>query len=307
MKVLIGVDGSAGSFEAVRQVGMLLSAERDEIGLFCAPPGVRLDRHVDDEPALLQSARQAIADSVFQRAKEHLPQRLQDRVETIVGRQAARQGLVVAAETWRADMIAVGARGIGPVQKLLMGSVSTSVARSSKIPVFVARPRPADQEHDPWRILFAWHGSDTSEAAGVLLSRFAWSEETSGAAVHVVESLMAGNVPDWLQQQARDAESEAMAQAWVREHEDVKRTQLESLEAYCRKLAPPMNRFEVAVLEGHASVRLLEAIAERRANLVVVGAAGKSTLQRLLLGSTSATLLDQAPCSVLIVPQPQQP
>ena len=40
MKVLVAVDGSAGSFEAVDQMGRVLG-ERDEIALYCSPPGVR--------------------------------------------------------------------------------------------------------------------------------------------------------------------------------------------------------------------------------------------------------------------------
>ena len=42
MKVFIAVDGSVGSFEAIDQMGRVLSGDKDEVALYCSPPDVRL-------------------------------------------------------------------------------------------------------------------------------------------------------------------------------------------------------------------------------------------------------------------------
>jgi nucleotide-binding universal stress UspA family protein len=53
--------------------------------------------------------------------------------------------------------------------------------------------------------------------------------------------------------------------------------------------------------DGSAADGLLDAIADAKAELVVVGSRGNTGLTRLLLGSVARTVLYQARCSVLIV------
>ena len=72
MKVLFAIDGSANAFEAVSQVGQLLAAGRDEVALYCSPPEFRLQAS-GVSPEMLSRARQALADSVVEEARERLP------------------------------------------------------------------------------------------------------------------------------------------------------------------------------------------------------------------------------------------
>ncbi len=137
MKVLVAVDGSAGSFEAVDQLGKLLSAGADEMALFYTPPGVRVSQPRDVD--LQTRAREALAQTIFDEARKHLPAALQPAVRTIVGTQDPRVGIVQAAEKWGAELIAVGARGLGLLERLLLGSVSRAVVNASKVPIWVAR------------------------------------------------------------------------------------------------------------------------------------------------------------------------
>ena len=81
MKVLFAIDGSAHAFEAVSQVGQLLTAGRDEVALYCSPPEFRLQAS-GVSPEMLARARQALADSVFEEARERLPAVLQAGVHT---------------------------------------------------------------------------------------------------------------------------------------------------------------------------------------------------------------------------------
>ena len=54
------------------------------------------------------------------------------------GTQAEREAMILdLAEEIDADPIAVGSRGIGPIKRLALGSVSTKVVRAARDPVLV--------------------------------------------------------------------------------------------------------------------------------------------------------------------------
>ena len=55
------------------------------------------------------------------------------------------------------------------------------------------------------------------------------------------------------------------------------------------------------VTEGEAASRICETAAEIDADMIILGTRGHGPLRRLLSGSVSRSVLDQAPCSVLIV------
>jgi nucleotide-binding universal stress UspA family protein len=304
MKVLMAVDGSADGFEAVRQAGRLLSPLRDQIALYFTPPQVR-DPHV--EPKMLERARQALADAVFNEARSHLPAELHMGVVTILGVKPPRTGVLLAAEEWKADMIVVGARGAGPMDTLLLGSVSQSVVHGSHVPVLVVRAMPGRAADQPLRVLLAYDSSPTSQQAAVVLNHLTFPSGTVGRAMTVIESMLVGTVPKWLEERARSADADAMAQAWVREHEADKQHQQEELTRYCGTLPVPFHSAQPIVAEGYPADQILRTIAAESIDLVVVGALGKNALTRLLLGSTSQKVLDHAPCSVLVVRQHPAP
>lgn len=298
MKVLMAVDGSADGFEAVRQAGRLLSPLRDQIALYFTPPQVR-DPHV--EPRMLERARQALADAVFDEARAHLPAEPHMGVVTILGVKPPRTGVLLAAEEWKADMIVVGARGAGPMDMLLLGSVSQSVVHGSHVPVLVVRARPSRPADQPLRVLLACDGSPTSRQAADVLNHFTFPNGTVGRVITVIESMLVGTVPKWLEERARSADADAMAQAWVREHEADKQHQQEELTRYCSTLPTSFQTAQPIVAEGYPADQILKTITAESVDLVVVGALGKNALTRLLMGSTSQKVLDHAPCSVLVV------
>src|SRR5262245_55922442 len=141
MKVLVGIDGSAGALEAARQAGQLLSAPADTIGLYYSPPTitVRSSAPAAAGSEVLDHARRALSSAVFQQATAELPLALRGTVHEIVGTQDPRQGILSAVEDWRADLIVVGASGLGPLRRLMVGSVSGTVARTAHVPVLLVR------------------------------------------------------------------------------------------------------------------------------------------------------------------------
>lgn len=303
MKALIAVDGSSGSFEAVRQAGQLLQSGRDLAALFYAPPGINLDSD-QAEPAVLERARSLLATAVFDEARQNLPEALRASAETIIGDLPAKQGIIDAASSSNADLIALGARGLGPIERLLLGSVSSSVVYSSRVPVLVARPRPSDRTSQPPRVLLACESTASDAHLANVVKQLHWPSGTHGLTVSIVQSMFAGHVPKWLEDRARSEEVEAMARAWVAEHDaeiHTKRTEIASFNA---TLPEPFQKSTPIVVEGHPADQILSVIAAQHVDLVVMGARTTSTMSRLVLGSTSETVLSHAPCSVLIVRKP---
>ncbi len=218
MRVLIAVDGSDGSFEAIRQIAPLLKEDRDEVAVYCYPPQVRV-RSARAAPDMVDSARQALAETVFAEARRRLGTNLAVKAETIVGHQDPKRGINLAAQQWGAELIVLGARGLNVFERLLLGSVSRAVVHASQIPVWVAQA--ADRRAEPSAASavgqrIAGCPAAASRAAG----RLAWPESTSFTVMTVIASIFAGHVPQWLEQQARGPDVEAMVQAWSREHDE---------------------------------------------------------------------------------------
>jgi len=299
MKVLFAVDGSSGSCEAVRQVGALLTPQNDTAAFYFAPPDI-IVRHAAAAEETRERARQAIADAVFDEARKSLPPTMVAASTTILAEHTAAEGILIEAKNCSADLITLGAQGLSAWEQLLLGSVSQAVAHNSTLPVCVVRPRPAERAGRPLHVLYAYDGSAGSAAALATAERLTFPADTQVVALAVVESISAGTMPTWLMQKARDADAEAMADAWTREHEEDKRQARDQLAEHMSKQPAPWSGAESIVAEGHAAEQIIRAVREREIDLVVLGSHGKGMLERLLIGSTSSKVLAGAPCSVLL-------
>jgi len=305
MKVLIGVDGSENGFAAVRQAGRLLAAGKDQVAFYYSPPEIRVKAKGSAQTNAAGRARDVLVRGVFDQSCTYLPEPLQANVHEIVGTQHPRHGLIVAAEEWRADMIVVGARGVSRMEKLMLGSVSDSVVQTSHVPVLVVRQNSAAQSAD--HALLCVDGSAASREAGSFLKNLSWQSDSVGQLLYVMESMFAGEIPEWLAEKARDEEVEKMAHAWIAEHDAERAERRKELVTYSQELPAPFHGQEPIVAEGPPAEQIVKAAEESKSNLVVLGARGLGVWKRLLMGSTSHKVLLHAPCSVLVVRQHEQP
>lgn len=303
MHVLIGVDGSRGSFAALESVAAWLGG-RDEITLYYAPPEIRIESAAD--PRLVQRARDAVVSAVLDEAKARLPESVRGNVKSIIGTQKPARGLLLAADQLRADLIVVGARGERSLASLVLGSASREIVYGAKVPVLIVRESPHRAAGGP-RVLIAHDGSPVAGQIAGVLSRFTWPATTSASVLGVVEPILVGDVPDWLARKVRSPEIESMTKIWDQERVAEQQTRQNELQVYCRQLPPPLDRASVLVEEGNAADHILAAADSQRADLLVIGARGEGAWERLLLGSTAARLVGQAPCSVLVVHRYEAP
>jgi nucleotide-binding universal stress UspA family protein len=75
----------------------------------------------------------------------------------------------------------------------------------------------------------------------------------------------------------------------------------DQLDRLAERLAGPDRTVRVAVVEGRPASEIIVAANRLHADLIVMGARGISAIERLLIGSVSAEVVDHAHCPVLVV------
>lgn len=136
-RVVVGADGSNTSDETVRMLGHLLDAEHCEIEVISVVPyqfpvvAPILAGSAGPEEKLLARAETEFvrqANGLVQSASEIFRER-GFKTTMRVERGSATAVLLDEVRETKADLICVGSRGLGPIRRTLLGSVSDQVAR----------------------------------------------------------------------------------------------------------------------------------------------------------------------------------
>lgn len=300
MKILVGADGSDGSWEALRQATSLASAEQDRIVLYYAPPRVIVATRKSTPHDSTEHVRLSLANALFDEARRRLPARLASGLEAILGTGDPREELKRIADDREVDLIAVGARGLGPIRSLLLGSVSLALARHARQAVLIARPKPARTDA-AFRVLLPLDRIPPSAAMIELLRELSWPAECRARLMHVVESLFTAELPPWLVAQADYANTEQVAQAYHQEMEAVKQQQLVALTSLRAQLPAAFAAETPLVAEGYPAEQILQVATSEDADLLIMGRRDMSGFERFMLGSTAERVAMHAPCSILLV------
>ena len=157
-QVLVGVDGSPESSEAVRQAALLATSGGALTVLAAwdlAPPIVTPMTILPAYDAEQEAARSAAEDAV-QAARQLLP-----TARTIVVRDFAAQALIDEIERARSTLVVVGSHGQARTVGILTGSTATKLLHDAPCSVFLTRP----MKEVPRRIAVGVDGSPESAAA----------------------------------------------------------------------------------------------------------------------------------------------
>ena len=157
-RVLVGVDGSPESSEAVRQAALLATSGGALTVLAAwdlAPPVVTPMTILPAYDAEQEAARSA-AEAAVQTARQLLP-----TARTIVVRDFAAQALIDEIERAPSTLVVVGSHGQPRTVGILTGSTATKLLHDAPCSVFLARP----MKDVPRRIAVGVDGSPESAAA----------------------------------------------------------------------------------------------------------------------------------------------
>jgi nucleotide-binding universal stress UspA family protein len=213
-------------------------------------------------------------------------------VESQVLEGDPRERIVEAAREWKADLLVVGARGLGNLAGALLGSVSTAVVRRARCPVLVIKGRLSELR----RAVVAVDGSKESLAAARFLAALLLPRRMA------VRLLAVLDLPPAM------APAGGLAPGVLTTPEELFGERRATLEGVLSRVAAGLrtiaNEVECSVVVGRSAAEIVSAANEPGVGLVVVGARGLGRVRRWLLGSVSERVLLHAECPVLVVPLP---
>jgi nucleotide-binding universal stress UspA family protein len=271
MRVLLATDGSIDSRRATRWLREFTLPSGTAVLVLTVATLTDPPRDSQSMAELRQKLRlraRRTADTAAKTLRRRWP-----KIETLVIEGDPRVGIVHVAEERRADMIVVGARGLGAVKRFLVGSTSLAVARYAPCPVAIVRGRPKKAT----RVLVAVDGSAASRAAVRFLSIFELVREAHVGVLHVL--------PKTARSRRRAPHAEA--------------TRL--LGRMAARLEDATYPVERLLAEGDPAREIARVANKSNADLVVLGARGLRTIGRLLLGSVSETVLHHLGRPLVIV------
>lgn len=87
----------------------------------------------------------------------------------------------------------------------------------------------------------------------------------------------------------------------IRESQELREAEAAELESRARAVAAEYGvRIKFETVAGHAALAILSRAREGGFDLIAIGRSGRSGLWGMLLGSTTARVVDQAACDVLV-------
>lgn len=210
--------------------------------------------------------------------------RLELHVESAAGSVPDR--ILRTAESVDAGLLVLGARGVGLLPRLVLGTTSRRLMRRTHRPLLVVR----QTAHRPYRrALVAVDLSPRARIALTLARRVAPSARLVILTVFQVPfegKLRFAGVDDATVEHYR-------GQARMRA--------VQALHGIAAGQGLRPQDYEALIIEGDASQRIVEQEQERDCDLVVLGKHGRSVAEDLLLGSVTQHVLAEASVDVLVV------
>lgn len=218
-----------------------------------------------------------------------------------------RESLINEANSWKADVIMLGAHGHRESKELLFGSVPEYALSHARCSVEILKaPKPAvliaeierKQPLEDNRYLVALDDSASGEAVLSEIMARKWPARSFFKIVSVVEPLpfkaYSGLGPE---QGARDYEN-LVSKTIEAEQLAAKKVVTTAVAMLQEKLPDAFVSGEV--LEGYARDRILSCAHEWPANIIIIGANGRSG-SKSVPGRVARATTIHAPCSVLVV------
>jgi nucleotide-binding universal stress UspA family protein len=278
-RLLVGLDGRDGGHDALELSRVLASESGGTVVATTVLSGGSLSM----ERALLTEKEAQEAEPIFEKARAKVGD---FGMETRVFGGGSPAGILTElVEREELDAIVVGSPHRGTIGKVLIGNVASSLLNGAPCDVFVAPKGYSDEKHGSLRtITVAYEGTPEAKAA---LQR---AEELARLSNATIKVLTVVSPPVVVAVPGGGYAPQSPA--------DPNRVINEAVHSIDSKLGAEGRR-----LDGSPAERIAEAC-EQGVDLLVTGSRGYGPMTRVLLGSVSRKLINEAPCPVLVVPRP---
>jgi nucleotide-binding universal stress UspA family protein len=285
MRVLVAIDGSSQAWEALQMVRalspseeiVLVHASEPPVNMVAVGSEVFVPYSIDLEKTMNEQGEKLLAEGA-----SRLPQGVPVTRRLVTG--SAADVILSAAEKEQVELAIVGARGLGRMRELVLGSVSHRVLYHATCPVMVVHGAAKTSVR---RVLAPVQGEDDVERLVHFLKKVPFPASLEIRVLHVVPVAD----PLW-PLDALTADKHAK--------EEIERTATLA-QAGAGALSALGHKAAGATGLGASSESILREAESFGADLVLMGARGRSAVSRFLLGSVSHSVLHQAECPVLIL------
>lgn len=290
--ILVATDLSPGSDEALRQAAVVAAGTAAHVTVCHVFPSP-----ISASPYFQRKTGPAVGEASALRARafELLAQQIAAttpklNAEIIAEEGTPYAGIVRCAEALHADWIVVGSTGTTALPGLHLGSVAEQVARHAHCSVLVARPSA------PSGVVLA--ATDLSDPSLPAVAAAAAEAVRRNARLHVTHAVDFDSLR---------VSFEEMLIGALEPHSNWN-LDTEVRERVTQELRAGLDRCGATgiaeVTRGPAATAVVRYAEEHRAELLVVGARGRTGLLRVALGSVAKRILATASCSVLVVRPP---
>lgn len=305
MRTLIATDGSKEATVAVHTASRLLRKSRNELEVLCAAP----ELYRRSEPAAGRESKRAKvrekyrrlmakqADSVLENANRIL---LENGYEPKLLSEIGSPVDVILKLSEEHDVTVIGAPSPYHATRAGLGSVASRVVEHAANSVLVAREVTGS---DTLRVLVGVDGSLASYHALNSMAAYFEIGEAEITLIHVKETpwIHLGLDREWLDQ----AEMRDEANPTVQFEEELQREAEEVFERAQAMLAKYDYSVLTQIQEGNPATEILGEAESGQYDLIVLGASDAMDSKHCMLGSVSAKVAWQAPCSVAVVKVPR--
>jgi nucleotide-binding universal stress UspA family protein len=276
--IIVGVDGRAGGRDALALAAIINRSGAGTLLAVHAYPYDYFTRRADDTEmeSIMHNGAMGTLDHELKLADVHA-------IPIAVPDGSPARALHLAAARARAALIVVGSAHRGPLGRVLAGDVTTGTLHGAPCPVLVAPAAYALRSGKLKTIGVGYDGSPESRAAVDLARDLA---TTVDAHLHII-AVVATSHPDGPFPGYRPDRAEHTR---LRHEEATDR-----IEAIVAELGPGVSG---DVLAGEPAHEL--AFEGKFVDLMVTGSRNYGPIRRLMVGSTSASLVRHAPCPVLV-------
>ena len=282
MKTILAVDGSDNSYEAVHVLKYVARAE--QLTLLHA-----LDVPRPVYPMMLPKVAEEHYKALEQNMRED-GERLLDRVQSLLPLHAGpstkhlrigspAEVILSMAEEQKADLIVMGARGLGPIKERLLGSVSHRILTLAPCATLIVNgPVKAMKQ-----ILLPLEGLSDAEAA----IRFLQLKPFHEAVEVTLLTVLPWTEPPWPRDSAAAAATEVLEK------------QADYIEGVAERLRAIGYQAHGVAVVGTPSTMILQQATTLQSDLILMGTRGRQGITRFVLGSVSHAVLHKTPCPVL--------
>lgn len=295
LRILLAVADSAHSEAAVRLVANIPWPAGTSVHvLTVAPerwpylgPNLKAEHELAEVLARMRQVDRAAAEAVAESVTAKLPVN-ELAVQTDVREGRPSEVILQCASELRSALIVIGAKGLNAPAEFRLGSTAHKVVHYATCPVLVARP---SEREWPLSVVLATDGSSEAQDAAAflcVLSLPRWAEVTVVSVGEATPDFPIGehhlitNLPAPLRQALSDA---------AERHATAAMERLQTCGAQVR----------CDIRVGHAATEILASAWEHDADLIVIGARGRTRAESSPLGSVAQKIVKYATCFVLLV------